>query len=213
MCAVLRPAAPGDAARVAYLCYLAGRGQVQTSVYDLMIPGEHGATARRLAVMERMLTTTGKSWFHHAFYTVADIGGSVAASLCAFSKEEGRTRPLLDAFRETGWTDDDLVAMGERLEPFITVEPRVPEGAWVIENVGCYEEYRGRGLVNALLESAVERGRERGCPHAQISVFIGNEPAIRAYEKVGFEITEEKRDPGFARIFGCPGMYRMSLTA
>ena len=168
--ALLRTAAPGDAARVAYLCYLAGRSQVETSVYDLMIPGKHGATAQRLAVMERMLTATVRSWFHHQFYTVADIGGSAVASLCAFNREEGRNRPLLEAFREIGWTDEDLVAMGERLEPFIRVEPRVPEGAWVIENVACYEEHRGKGLVNALLESALERGRVPGAGRGALSV-------------------------------------------
>lgn len=207
----LRPAAPADADRISYLCYLAGQGHVETSVYDLIIPGPYGPTPDRLAVMEKMLTAETRSWFHHAYYIVADVGGRTAASLCAFNKEEGRTRPLLAAFKEIGWTDDDLVAMGERLEPFVRAEPDVPLDAWVVENVGCYEEYRRRGLVNALLERAVEKGRERGYSHMQIGVYIGNKPAINAYGKAGFEITEEKRDPGFARAFGCPGMYRMTL--
>jgi ribosomal protein S18 acetylase RimI-like enzyme len=209
----VRPAETEDASRIAYLCYLAGRGQVETSVYDLIVPGPHGPTDERLAVMEKMLTTTRRSWFHHSMYWVADIGGATAASLCAFNKEEGRTRPLLEAFREIGWSEDDLVAMGQRLEPFVRAEPRVPDEAWVIENVGCYERYRRRGLVRALLERAMEEGRERGYSHMQISVFIGNEPAISAYAGAGFEITEEKRSPEFARVFGCPGMYRMTYRA
>ncbi len=206
----IRPAGAADAPRIAFLCYLAGQGHVETSVYDLIVPGPCGPTAARLAEMEKMLTTARRSWFHHSMYRVADIGGRTAASLCAFNKEEGRNRPLLEAFREIGWSDEDLAAIGERLGPFIRAEPNVPDDAWVIENVACYEEHRRRGLVGALLEHAMQEGRIRGHKHMQISVFIGNEPAIKAYGSAGFEITEEKRAPEFARIFGCPGMYRMT---
>lgn len=210
---LVRPAEPRDAPTIAYLCYLAGRGHVTTSVYDLMIPGPPGPTGHRLGQMEAVLTAGCRSWFHYSFYTVIEVEGRVAATLCTFSKEEGRTRPLLAAFRGLGWTDSDLQEMGERLRPFLMAEHRVPGGAWVVENVGCLEEYRRRGLVNQLMEHAVREGFERGHELQQISVFIGNEPAINAYLKAGFRLTAEKRDREFLRVFGCPGMYRMNLEA
>lgn len=208
---VIRQAAPADAERIAYLSYLAGRGHVRTSAYDLMFPGPAGPTGERLGAMARILESRSRSWFHHSYYTVAQIEGAAAASLCAFVKREGRNQPLFLAFKETGWTDDDLAAMGQRMQPFILAETEVPDDAWVIENVACYEQHRRRGLVNALLESAVARGLEQGCGSMRIGVFIGNEPAIRAYRKVGFEITAEKRAPEFASVFNCPGMYQMTL--
>ena len=208
---IIRQALSGDAGDIAYLSYLAGKGHVETSVYDLMIPGAPGPTAERLGLIGRMLTTDAKSWLHYSCYTVAALEGGAAASLCAFGKEEGGTRPLIVALQEVGWNEDDLAGMGERMQPFLRVEHRVPEDAWVIENVACLERLRHRGLTNALVEHAIDKGLERGYKLAQIEVFVGNTPAIRAYEKVGFEITGEKRDPEFERIFGSPGMYRMTL--
>lgn len=208
---VMRQATPLDAERIAYLSYLAGRGHARTSAYDLMFPGPAGPTEARLSAMARILDSRNRSWFHHTYYTVAEVGGAAVASLCSFVKKEGRNRPLFLAFNEAGWTDDDIEAMGQRMQPFILAETAVPDDAWVIENVACYEQYRRKGLVDALLESAIANGRKRGCKSMKLGVFIGNEPAIRAYRKVGFEITAEKRAPEFAKVFECPGMYQMTL--
>lgn len=210
---LIRRAGPEDAPTIAYLCYLAGRGHVRTSVYDLMIPGPPGPTPDRLGQMTAVLTSECRSWFHYSFYTVMEVDGKAAAALCSFSKVEGRALPLLGTFKRLGWSDSDLEAMGDRLRPFIRAEPRVPQGAWVVENVGCLEGYRRRGLAMDLLEHAVRRGVELGHELQQIAVFIGNRPAINAYLKIGFEVTGVKRDPEFLRVFDCPGMYRMNLRA
>lgn len=207
----VRRAVAGDAHRIAYLSYLAGRGQVKTSAYDLIIPGPHGPTSERLDEMSRLLRTSTRSWFHYSRYTVADIDGLVVAALCAFARKERHFRPLVAAFQEIGWTDEDIAAMRRDTRPFIAAELGVPLDSWVIENVGCYEEDRRRGLTYTLLETVIEEGREQGFQDARIGVFVGNGPAIRAYEKAGFVITGEKRDPDFERVFECPGMYQMTL--
>jgi translation initiation factor 4G len=210
---VIRSAAPPDCERLAYLSYLAGRGHVRTSAYDLMFPGPYGPSSERLGAMAAILNSRSRSWFHFSNYTVAEVDGIAAASLCTFVKREGRNRPLFTALEEAGWTGDDITGMGVAMQPFIVAEPEVPDDAWVIENVGCYEQYRRRGLTNALLESAVAGGLELGRRRMMIGVFIGNLPAIHAYEKAGFAITAEKRAPEFARVFECPGMYQMTFEA
>lgn len=208
---MIRPAMPEDSPSVARLIYVAGQGHLEPSIYDLLIPGPPGATGERLEMMERLLKAEARSWFHHAYYDVVEMDGRVAASLCSFSKEEGRGRWLVGALREVGWSDADLSAMGERMRPVIRVQPRIPRSAWVIENVAASGEFRRRGLVNALLERAVEKGRERGHTHFQIGCVVGNEPARGAYEKVGFRVTEEKTDEEFQRIFGSPGIWRLTM--
>ena len=211
MAVLTRTARPADAVRIAYLSYLAGKGHVATSAYDLMFAGPPGPTPERIAAMAGVLTVQSVSWFHHSRYTVAEADGLAAACLCTFPRKESRNRPLFEAFKETGWTDDDLVAMRVRMQPFIRAELDVPNDAWVIENVGCYEQYRRRGLTAALLESATAKASEQGYRIIKIGVFIGNVPAISAYEKAGFAITGEKRDPSFTSVFDCPGMYQMTL--
>ena len=208
----IRTATAEDSDRIAYLAYLAGRSQVEVSIFDLMFPGPYGPTPERLGEMARLLDTETRSWFHHSYHTVAEVEGVVAASLSAFTKKEGRVGKLLGVLKEIGWTDDDLSAMGERMQPYMRVEYPVPEGAWIIENVGCYEEFRRRGLISALLKSAVDAGLRSGYRFITLNAFIGNVPAIGAYEKAGLRIIGERRDPEFARIFDCPGMYQMALT-
>jgi RimJ/RimL family protein N-acetyltransferase len=62
--------------------------------------------------------------------------------------------------------------------------------------------------VQALIESALAKGRAAGFRRATISFLIGNEPAERAYAKAGFVFAEERRDPAFEAIIGAPG-FRM----
>jgi ribosomal protein S18 acetylase RimI-like enzyme len=120
---------------------------------------------------------------------------------------------LFDAMREAfdaeHWSDAERQAMGVRAAPFLTCIPDTKEDAWVIEWVATRPEHRGKGLVRALLSEILERGRERGHTEAQIAVLIGNTPAQRAYEGVGFRVVDEKTHPDFERALGCPGIRRL----
>lgn len=207
----IRQATIEDCEALARVAYMAGQGQVHTSIYDLIFGGPFGMTDERVAMMAAVLAAGHVCWMHHSHFIIAEVDDRVVAALCSLDREQNRTRDFVAALRETGWTDSDLAAMSARIGPVTSVEPRHPDGAWRIENAGAFPEYRGRGLVGALLDEIVERGRERGYQVADLGCFIGNEPARRAYEKVGFRVTEEFTDREFARIFGCPGMCRMTL--
>jgi hypothetical protein len=58
---------------------------------------------------------------------------------------------------------------------------------------------------DALLHQLLGHGRERGFARAQVSVFIGNERARRAYIKAGFEPLAEQRSDAWQQEFSCPG--------
>ena len=208
---LIRNAAVGDAERIAYLTYLAGRSHVEVSIFDFMFPGPHGPTPERLSEMARLLNTETVSWFHYSYCKVAEVEGVAAASLFTFTKSESRVGKLLKAFKEIGWTNDDLSVMGERMQPYLRAEFPLPDGAWIIESVACHQQFRRRGLVSVLLSDAIDTGRQNGHQFITLNTFIGNAPAINAYRKAGLKIIGEKRDPEFARVFNCPGMYQMAL--
>ena len=93
------------------------------------------------------------------------------------------------------------------------VLPCIPESleeAWIIDSVATLPEYRGLGLAGRLLESILDRGRGLGFRLAQLSIYIGNTPAQRLYEKHGFNVIDENRCPDFEKEIGSPGMARMS---
>ncbi|MEQ8559330.1 MAG: GNAT family N-acetyltransferase [Henriciella sp.] len=48
------------------------------------------------------------------------------------------------------------------------------------------EDQRGRGLNKVLLDALTDWARKRGLTEVRLTVYPGNEPAIRAYEKAGF---------------------------
>jgi ribosomal protein S18 acetylase RimI-like enzyme len=207
---LFRSATADDAGAIALLSYYAGQGHCETSTYDLMIPGRPGPTAERIYMIRRLVGTGTVSWLHYSHYEVAQVDGRVVASLGAFGASDSGNLQLIAALKETGWTDREIAAMSSNVRVYSRVEPSVPRDAWMIENVATLPEYRGRGLVSALVSRALVRGRERGYLRAQMACHIGNVAALRVYENAGFEITEVMADAEFEVVFGCPGMWRLA---
>jgi len=77
--------------------------------------------------------------------------------------------------------------------------------------VATLPEFRGRGIVSQLLCEILGLGRERGYAKAQIGYLLGNTPAQRAYERVGFKTVYDRRDPDFEAALQCSGMACMHM--
>jgi ribosomal protein S18 acetylase RimI-like enzyme len=100
----------------------------------------------------------------------------------------------------------------KRSSKMLVCLPKEIDGAWVIDSVATLPEYRKRGIAEKLLEYVLHEGKERGYNMAQINMYIGNEPALNLYKKMGFEVIEEKRDEYFERTIGSPGMLSLART-
>jgi ribosomal protein S18 acetylase RimI-like enzyme len=55
-----------------------------------------------------------------------------------------------------------------------------------IEDLFVRSHARGRGVGRALVETALERGRGRGCTQIDVDVGEANDAALRLYERAGF---------------------------
>lgn len=60
----------------------------------------------------------------------------------------------------------------------------------VLHTFAVHPAYRGKGIGIALLEFAVERSRELQMKSVRLDVYEKNIPAIRLYEKCGFEYVD-----------------------
>lgn len=115
---------------------------------------------------------------------------------------ENRTEFWLDQFEEDyrawvavdgGGAEAPLADTDGEFVGFITTS--VDESPVVFERpdrllIGDFyvaEPYRGTGLARDLLDRAVERAAEAGCPEVELNVDADNERALAFYEKVGFE--------------------------
>jgi translation initiation factor 4G len=154
-----------------------------------------------------------RSWCHHSIFHVAEVGGEPAAALAGFHEEGDGLAPsaavLPDVARARGWSDERIASGLRRLAVFVGCLPKDDPRAWSLEWVATLPAFRRRGLVDRLLDVALEAGRRRGHGAADLLILSGNEPARCAYEKHGFRIVDEAHTPEFEAALGCPGLALM----
>jgi ribosomal protein S18 acetylase RimI-like enzyme len=206
-----RAAVVEDVPFLAEVLGMAGRGHLPRGPWDLAFPD----AGERTRGLELLAGGEIRSWCHRSVFEVAGVGGEAGAAMVSFAADElgdSLGKALFDVFQRLAWSPERITAIGPMLAPYTRCFPDMPPGTWIVENVGTRPALRRRGLVTALLERALERGRARGLARAQISCLIGNDAARRAYEKVGFTVVEERVDPNFERVIGAPGFSRMTLA-
>jgi ribosomal protein S18 acetylase RimI-like enzyme len=195
---------------VAWVTWMANRSHLPRGMWDLVFEDDEDAIQRYL---EAMADTAQMHWGHYSLFLVAEVDGTPAAGLSGFFENELRVESVIAAAREAdaklGRTPQEAAAGWARAGSIANIGTPHEAGAWVVENVACKPEFRRRGLVERLLNEMLERGRKRGAKTADIGVLIGNDPAQRLYEKVGFRVVAEKRDAEFEAAYGCPGAYGM----
>src|ERR1700752_965096 len=202
----IRPARHEDVPFIARNILASQRGPLPRGWFDIALGWDE---PRCLAFVQRIATAQTQSWWHVSQFIVAEANGEPAASLCglpaagtddaaeAALKEaaSGLDRSELRAiFRRGAYTDNCWIQGGE--------------GEWLIEHVATLPAYRGRGMMQALIERALTAGQAAGFKRASISFLIGNDAAERCYAKAGFTFAEEKRDPAFEAMTGSPGFPR-----
>jgi GNAT superfamily N-acetyltransferase len=127
-----------------------------------------------------------------------DEAGDVAALLAGFRDHMGADWPSDDSIRASvgrliGREDTDYLLAargGERAAGVAQLRYRwsvwwAAEDLW-IEDVFVRDDARGGGLGRALMETALARGRERGCRRAELDVNDRNAHALALYEALGF---------------------------
>ena len=110
-----------------------------------------------------------------------------------------------------GWNDQKIKDVFTEFEWFFEAFPSAPEDRWIIEWVATTKEHRRRGIFTKLLKEMFKIGKEKGYTKSQIAVFIGNDPAHKAYEKNGFVINKEGTvlKERFKEKIGNTGMYQL----
>ena len=209
---MIRPACPGDAPFLAWCILTAGRAHLDHGWYDIALGLDE---AGRLEALLRLVLTQAPSWWRYDRWLIAEIDGIPAAACAAFGASEfaHSEAAITEAASSLGWTAADIAEIWRRgAYVFSCAMSPDDHEAWVIENVACRPEHRGKGLVSRLIARALELGRSQGFPDAQISFVIGNEAAERAYAKAGFSLVEERRHPDFEAAVGAPGLKRFGQT-
>ena len=198
-------AQPKHAPFIAWVILTAFRSHLERGFWDFLRPG---APFRALRYLEALTTTKAAHWVHLPLFIIAEVDGEPAAALSGYFEEEHGGMKLGDGMAEVS------EATGQKADPegmkqaltILNVAPEHVPGAWIIEDVATRPEFRRRGLVDALMQEIMERGRQRGATLSDIGVFIGNDSAQKAYEKVGYAVVGEKCHPEFEAVYKTPGV-------
>ncbi|MCP3385628.1 GNAT family N-acetyltransferase [Bradyrhizobium sp. CCGUVB4N] len=208
----IRSARPEDADFIAGIILSSMRGYRSRGWFDVALGWPE---SQCLDFIARVTTARTVSMWHVSQFLVAEIDGKPVAALCAVPAANtglSAWRAVEEVGFATGLSASELDAIRQRAAYTRACWVQGGEGDWMIEHVATDPAYRGRGLVQALIAHALEKGRAAGFARATISFLIGNEPAERAYARAGFVLAEEKRDPAFEAIVGAPG-FRMFARA
>lgn len=191
---------------LAWVCLTAFRSHLERGFWDFMLDGDEDYKLRYLS---ELVASEARHWSHYSTFIIAEVDGRPAAALCGYFESElgGPTLRLAseEANRRVGRSEEEAAEGFGRASSIMSVVPEHTEGAWIVENVATWPQYRRQGLCERLVEEMLDRGRARGATVSEISVFIGNDGAQRAYEKCGFVVAGEKRDAEFERVYRTPG--------
>ncbi len=192
---------------IAWVQLTAFRSHMEKGLWDFFVGGSEEDTLRFL---EALATTDAKHWGSYQGFMIAEVDGTPAAAMTGYSEAESSFQEgIQEACKAIGWTEEDIIAGWRRAGTIGLVAPEHVAGAWITENVATKPEFRRRGLVDKLLAENINRGRAKGATIGEVAVFIGNDNAQKAYEKMGFQAAEETVHSDFEAVYGCPGVRQL----
>lgn len=210
MALMIRDAVPADAPLIAWVQVEASRSGTPLGFWDLALPG---ADEPRMGLIADLATSAKEHFAHISGFLVAELDGHAVGALSGYSPTAKKLGHFVGALNQVlernGWSEAHRRLLPFRIGPCMSCFSDSPEDRWIVEWVALLPDARGKGIAAELLGAILERGRAAGFRKAQISYLIGNAPAQRAYERVGFYEVDSKRDPQFEAIFGSPGTVRM----
>jgi ribosomal protein S18 acetylase RimI-like enzyme len=169
----IRPATARDVAHLVILVDIAAKGFAAHLWRLAAAPGQSALEVGR----SRALRDVGAFTWRHAH--LAEGAGDVAGLLVGY--------PIADPVDPA-----DIADAPEPIRALAELEALAP-GAWYVNVLAVYPEYRGRGVGTALLARAELLARAAGARAMAIIVASANAAALRLYRRSGY--VEQARRP------------------
>lgn len=162
-----RSATPGDASDLAILFDIASRRLVSWYWSTIASPGQSWLELGR----DRILHLTERS-SHYSKWHLAETDGKTVGALFGFS--------INDPYERI-----DLSEVEAPIRPLVELE-MLANGAWLLQAIAIFPEFRGQGFGPKLVERACDAARAAGHKRIFLQVESVNVGAIGLYTKCGF---------------------------
>ncbi len=155
-----------------------------------------GLNTPTMDFLQAIFSADALAWGHADDFLIIETGGRPIAGASGFVMDPADFRPfrlnrLPGVAQQLGWNTAALAQFQARYAA-VWSDPRdltlAPSAPWTIECVAVIPEARGQGVAKTLMRALLERGQALGHPAAGIAVTLGNAPAQRVYEAVGFQM-------------------------
>jgi len=178
---IIREAVSEDNSFLAAIILRSARSHQKRGIWDLVFPDSEDDLLR---LLETLAVQEPECSCHFSNFLVAESSGEPGAGLSGYdpASVSGVGQALAFAFENLGVDEKRLMAAFQRLALFQCCAPDQTPGVWIVEWVATQPEFRRRGFADLLLREILERGKERGYSTAQISTFVENRNAIKAYK-------------------------------
>lgn len=134
--------------------------------------------------------------FHYSCYLITEEDGYGPVGLLGgydpkTSGYEALQQSIPEVMSKLNLPGQAFARFEERASKILACVPKAIDGAWVIDSVATLPDHRRKGIAEKLLNRILEIGKKQGHTRAQVSMYIGNQPALKLYHKFGFEVIEE----------------------
>lgn len=206
----VRPAEAADLDFLVWAMATAGRSHLDATVWSKMFGRDEAWILDLLAAAAQ---SPEPHWCHLSRFWVAEADGRPAGAMSGFDPatqgNDALSGALLTAAMELGLEAAEIEGVLTRAALMDEASPKTHPEVWGAENVAVKPEFRGRGVLEALFEAVAAQGRAQGRRRLQILCLNGNERALKAWARNGFDLRADYRSEACHAVFGSPGLKLM----
>ncbi len=199
----IRSAKIEDAPFIAWAILESSRAGKKQGVFDLIfLPAEDKTKA-----LISLITHDIKTLCHYSNFLIAEVDGELAGTLCGYDGYKLSWDKMSEALAQMGCQGD----YKERIASYLLCEGEIEKNTLVLDFMITKENFRGLGVVKALVKKVLLNARLKGFRRAQTNIEIGSIETQLAYEKMGFTAAEEKKSDYYLEDFGRAGITRYTI--
>ncbi|HIC43579.1 MAG TPA: GNAT family N-acetyltransferase [Sulfurimonas sp.] len=194
----IRTAKVEDAKFISWAILDSSRAGKKHGLFDLIFSPSPDITKS----LSKLVSHEIKTICHFSNFLIAEVDGKPAGVLCGYDGYKISWDKMSEALEDMGCQGD----YKERISAFLMCEPSVEKNTIVLNFMITKEEFRGLGVVKALVKKVLLTARLKGFRKAQTDIEIGSIATQLAYEKMGFTKKEEKKSDYYAQEFNREGI-------
>lgn len=202
----IKKASKEDAENLAKAILGSSRAGKKIGIFDLIF--ETSLEAELLEKLRELVVSETKSYCHFSNFLLASGGQKFSGTICGYEPRVA-TRDVFTQALEAIGVDENYQ---ERIAAYLLVEPTIDRQTWVLDFMTVSEGCEPLPVFRELLKKSLLTARLKGYRKAQTMVEIGSADTQILYEKLGFEVIDEKRSELYAEQFGRDGIKRLQMV-